>query len=742
MKAKRLLTIICSAVLFAANFSAFGCSNLRGDDFIKLEAEKAVIEPAYTESGAEVCRAASKSENVTSGGKYVGKFLEQNKITWYFNSEKTTLCNFSLSVANANPSAESFTAISGETFTFSVNGERFDFTDCQIGKGSVYSDSWQTLSLGELPVLKGINYAEFIFLDTVNLLNVDYLAIDTSQTNVKEHLHAWSISSTPATCEEQGTTHKYCNDCKFGYDSEIISAVGHDYTSYHYDDATMKMVSKCSRCTSQITANTPSSKYFGEVFTSEDMFKTRANKLVYEAESAFVNASAGLSHSTSYIEKDDGTMNEPSGGKSVGNISRVGNYIRFTVESQDLCKADLVFKMANVLYVSTGIGELNPMSNYVYCKVNGEQVDISFVSFPGYDEHKYYEWRYVVIKNVDFSEGLNYIEIGPKNSGSNITMPNTDALFIYTDYNCVRAIKTYQLNDITVGEYQGNYKNSVQFTSDENGNFNFNSGKIVSRADFVLTLNCQQNIENLAKNLDLSINDKTVKVEGVNLIQGENTFIVRGVPVNALNNQVKVEFSQGVTLSGVAAYSDSELIPALIANVDEKYDYLKNQSSTEKLTPTLILEAENADFGASVSSREGVAMIERNIYENTEKVASGNAIVGNFAKSGNALTFKFDMQSQENADVTIMLASANYSETIGGNRPTDNLQTLITLTVNGVAVDLSNVTLPIDGIADYYSWQAVTVNGVNLIQGENEIKLQVLNNVSPNIDVLYVYSND
>ena len=214
------------------------------------------------------------------------------------------------------------------------------------------------------------------------------------------------------------------------------------------------------------------------------------------------------------------------------------------------------------------------------------------------------------------------------------------------------------------------------------------------------------------------------------------------MPVNALNNQVKVEFSQGVTLSGVAAYSDSELIPALIANVDEKYDYLKNQSSTEKLTPTLILEAENADLGASVSSREGVAMIERNIYENTEKVASGNAIVGNFAKSGNALTFKFDMQSQENADVTIMLASANYSETIGGNMPTDNLQTLITLTVNGVAVDLSNVTLPIDGIADYYSWQAVTVNGVNLIQGENEIKLQVLNNVSPNIDVLYVYSND
>ena len=214
------------------------------------------------------------------------------------------------------------------------------------------------------------------------------------------------------------------------------------------------------------------------------------------------------------------------------------------------------------------------------------------------------------------------------------------------------------------------------------------------------------------------------------------------MPVNALNNQVKVEFSQGVTLSGVEAHSDSDLIPALIANVDEKYDYLKNQSSTEKLTPTLILEAENADLGASVSSREGVAMIERNIYENTEKVASGNAIVGNFAKSGNALTFKFDMQSQENADVTIMLASANYSETIGGNMPTDNLQTLITLTVNGVAVDLSNVTLPIDGIADYYSWQAVTVNGVNLIQGENEIKLQVLNNVSPNIDVLYVYSND
>lgn len=700
-----------------------------------LEAEKAVAEPEYDENSAAVVRANSRSENITSDGKYVGKMYAGNTVTWFFTAERQANCEISLAVSNAEAGASAFDADAKKVFSVCLNGEELSLPVYGINAATEYCDGWQELKLGEFRVEPGVNKIVYTALSDTERLNVDYLALSSARADIKEHSHFWKSSSTAASCTEGGYISKSCDDCGYSYESGIIPALGHKYGNYHYHDELQKMVAVCERCGESVTANTPNSKYFGEVFYGEEDFSTRPDELIYEAEDAYVCLDGGLNNGTTYIKKDDGNCNDPSGGKLVENISNIGNYIKFCIDATEACAADLVFRMSNVLYSPEGIAVLDPMSDYVYCTVNGESVDFTFVSFPGFDEHSYFEWRYVVVKNAAFTAGENYIEIGPKeNERGKVTMPNCDVLKIYSDGAFMKAVKYYNINDVYCGAYDGENGYGLAFEEDEG--FYLYAGEAAQTADFVITVTADESVSNFAQKLELTVNESTVNFEGVSLAKGENTVVLKGVPLKMLKNTVAFVGADGVTVTAVKVYTSEKISAAYGSEIKEENDYLKNGEKT----PALISEAENADLGDSVSSREEVELVEENIYENSGKPASGNSAIGNFAVSGNKISWKFTSSAAAEAEITLMLSSANYDSSISGNVLTDNLHERIVIKINGVAVKLDGITLTVDSISNYYDWKALTVVCL-LNEGENEVTIEALGYGAPNMDVMYVYTD-
>lgn len=737
MKLKNILILCLAASMFAV--TAFTGCGVVGTQCV-LEAENAVVEPEYDDDVAFISRANSRSENITSGGKYVSKMYSGNTITWFFTAEKQKECSISIAVANALESAPSFTIGEGSVFSISLNGEEIDVPKYVIAEGVQYCDNWQVLRLGTLRVDPGINKIVYTALSDTEVLNVDYLSLSSNHADVKEHNHFWKSSSVPANCTENGYLQKTCEDCGYSYIGDLISVLGHKYGNYHYSDELMKMVAVCERCSKTITANTPDSKYFGEVYYTDGDFSSHSEALIFEAEDAYVCLDGGLNNGDSHIGKDDGSCNNPSGGKFIENISKKGNYIKFEVEAGADCVADLVFRMSNTLYSKDGIAELDPLGNYVYCTVNGQEVDFSFVSFPGLPTHSYYEWRYVVIKSVEFVAGYNAIELGPKVNGGNlITMPNTDVLKIFTDGVPLRAIKQYHINDVSYGEYSGGDRYYLEFEKEDN--FVVYSGTYVGQADYVLTVEVKDEDIDSSQLINLNVNDATVNLENVVFAEGENTVILKDVPLQILKNTVTQTFSDVMTVTSVKVYSSEPLVTAYKSTINSEYDYLKNKEQQNAIIPSLIIEAEDADLGDSVSSRDGVELIEPDIYENAGKAASGNCSVGNFAQKGNRIIWRFFSTEEITADIVVMLASANYNSQVNGNTLTDNLQTHIMFRINGVAVNLETLVLTVDSIGNYYDWKAVTVADCKIKKGENEVVIEALGYGAPNMDVLYIYAD-
>lgn len=732
--------IISWVVVFALSLAALGV--LGGCDAgsqCVLEAEHAVVEPEYDPEQAEVIRANSRSENITSNGKYVGELYAGSTISWFFTAEQDTSCEIRIAVANAQPNSAAFACGEGRVFRMTLNSVELRLPSMTVNEGTKYSDDWQVFSLGIYSVSQGINTIVLTSVSDTLTINVDYILLIASDGEIKEHEHYWKSSQQAASCEEEGCTYKTCDECGYSYESTRITPLGHQYGDYHYDDETMQMVAVCERCGDKRMANKPDSKYFGEVYYAEEDFSTRPDEFLYEAEEAFVCLDGGLNNGDTYIKIDDGNCNEPSGGKLVENISNVGNYIRFVIQPQQECVADLVFRMSNVLYSEDGIAALNPMSDYVYCTIDGEEVDFSYVAFPGFSEHSYFEWRYVVIKNVELS-AQTVIEIGPKSSGGRVTMPNTDVLKIYTDGVWVDTVKYYAINDVSVGPYTGGYAYSLDFAAEDE--FELYAGVAAETADYVLTVETDTAISNASQVLEISVNEDTVNLEGIALERGKNFIVLRGVPLEELRNAVAYTAAEGVRVAAVQVYTPEPIPQAFGSAIVPSYDYLKNvtEGAEEIIVPDLIFEAEHADLGDSVSSREGVDLIELYIFENTGKLASNNSAIGNFAVPGNTITWRFTSNEAVSADIVFMLASAFFDEDVKGNVATYELQNKIRIRINGVAVRLDQLVLEVDSPINYYDWKAVTVSGCMLREGENVLTIEALAYGAPNMDVLYVYA--
>ena len=128
----------------------------------------------------------------------------------------------------------------------------------------------------------------------------------------------------------------------------------------------------------------------------------------------------------------------------------------------------------------------------------------------------------------------------------------------------------------------------------------------------------------------------------------------------------------------------------------------------------MIFEAENAIMSG-----------ECTIYTNDQVTLSGGKMIGDFA-SGDKLTFVFDSLS---ASTVHFYINCVFSETRA-------LSELVTITVNGVAIDLSQIQAD-DYQDNWWKFVEYDLGEITLVEGENIIEFIPIN--SPiNVDFLRI----
>lgn len=120
MQFKRLLSLVLALALSAAGLGVLSACDAASR--CVLEAENAVILPEYGEERAEVVRANSRSENITSGGKYVGSLYAGSSVTWFFTAQRSARCEIRVALANAQPNSAAFAFGEGKAFSLAING--------------------------------------------------------------------------------------------------------------------------------------------------------------------------------------------------------------------------------------------------------------------------------------------------------------------------------------------------------------------------------------------------------------------------------------------------------------------------------------------------------------------------------------------------------------------------------------------------------------------------------------------
>lgn len=363
----------------------------------------------------------------------------------------------------------------------------------------------------------------------------------------------------------------------FSYDTFLSYAKGHTYGAYHYDSGIDAMVCYCEHCGAMgQVQSVPESGVFGEIYSSdevEDLFgELRPFYTIYEAENAEVSTEGGLSNSNTYIEYG----NTSHGGSHVANISRIGNSITFNIEADENVETDLVFVVANVLYGDTGIVPIDNLGEYMEVTVVGEsttQVDLSYVSLMGDSSYNYYNWQYMLIRNVKLSKGTNSIELKPLMSSRGVSFPNIDTLYIFTD-------KAQQVTPIINFDIQGVYvkssyglKNPAEFKIEDSAYTLMSAFK--TKGDIVLDVNVTGSI---SETLLMEVNYKSVNMTDIKLSVGRTYIVVPNVEI-AYENSIFITLPPSVELFGVYASTDSGIIAPKVAELDTDYDYYSNSNT-------------------------------------------------------------------------------------------------------------------------------------------------------------------
>lgn len=743
-KLKTVTAVLLSlALVFSCAAILVGCKDKTPNQLI-IEAETAVVEGTPS-GGSKVFseRINPKSDSTCSNGKYLTNLaVKNNTVSWVFSAGADAATDLYLSVANGKSKAGEFTAGGGKVFNLSVNGTEVNVPETTVAAASTYCDVFQTIKIEGVAVKKGFNTVVMKINDETNQINVDYLGVDSDKASVELHEHDWETETVRPTCEEGGTIHRLCKSCKIKFLFDTTPATGHAYGNYHFDSELGKMVRVCANDNSHIfVGDAPNSKFYGEVFEERDEFATRPHEIIFEAELAHVGSTVTedgapqLNNGNSYVENIEGA----SGGKIVANISKVGNFVEFTVNAAEACEVDLVFIMSNVRWTEDGIGILEPLSDYMTFTVNEENVDFSFVSFPGDSEYNYYNWRYVVMKNIELDAGPNSLVYSPipqapeKEDGDEwVTVPNLDALYIYSDKSGIITIeRSYDINDAVIDNaFVSEFANENAMVKTENkSEFLLKAGQ-ANTGDVVITIESADNLDDLRTALSLSINGKDVNLEDMAVAAGNgNKLIIKNLPINLGINSVTYRAEAVVAVTDVKVYTETPLKAMLNAVLDaENYDYMTNKDVEGTAVPKLTFEAEDA-----ILSKTNDTIKEAGS-------ASGGKDVENFSGANNKITWNVNFSAGAAADIAIRMACANWDGS--GNSNMEDLSKFFIITVDGVAADLSALTLTCSGGGEWYDWNVVVIKGLNLDAGDHVIEMICTGGAFPNTDTLYVYSAD
>lgn len=157
---------------------------------------------------------------------------------------------------------------------------------------------------------------------------------------------------------------------------------------------------------------------------------------------------------------------------------------------------------------------------------------------------------------------------------------------------------------------------------------------------------------------------------------------------------------------------------------DSKFNFIKTTSSYSNRYQYL---AVNSKHNGNVVS---------------DRTTSQYDCVGSLGSNGKYVQYECIAKVAGKADLNLILSSSNKKA--GGspnNYLTPDLSKKVSLTINNVNYDLSGIPLRSNDVNQWYEWEQLCIRDVDMNEGTNTIRIEVIGGSGPNHLMLDVYSD-
>ena len=496
-----------------------------------------------------------------------------------------------------------------------------------------------------------------------------------------------------------------------------------------------------------------------------------ATTTIFEAEKADVVAdlsSMSWMGVTSAVEEKASA----SGGQSIGYFGAVGNKITWTVDSANGGAAQLAFVLASgAMDMTTWQNCDMKLDGMVKITVNGTELPYSNVTLPAGNYENWQDVKFdtnlkagantIVLEVIDatYSVNVDCLKVtaggvgggttGGNGGGSAAGSNNLRIEAENADYVIDLSMMQMWMPDLTspvetrdtasggasLG-YMGTTGNKItwKFDASAAGKANIVLGISSGATDMTTFGQAEMMLEG---NVKLTANGKELNVSGIKLEGGDAEY----------DNWKEVTFEVDVVAGA------NEVVLEVIGAAGPNVDYLDIKSDSVTFTSTqaggsgnqgggsaggsgtIKIEAENADVVVDLS---GMSWMGVTSAVESKETASGGQSIGYFGAPGNKITWKFDASAAGKATLKFGLASG-YADQATFQQAEMMLEGNVKILVNGKEVSVAGIKLE-GGDAEYDNWKEVTFE-VDVVAGANEVGLEVLGSVGPNVDYLEISSS-
>ena len=482
---------------------------------------------------------------------------------------------------------------------------------------------------------------------------------------------------------------------------------------------------------------------------------------VYEAETAEIvadlSAMAGMGITTAVEQKASA-----SGGASLGYFGAVGNKVTWTVDSEGGA-AKLTFVLASGAMDWTTFSNCDMMlDGMVKLFVNGKELTFSNVKLPAGNYENWQDVEFdvtlnagkntVVLEVIDATNGVNIdcLKVsaggnGGSAAGSNNLRIEAENADYVVDLSGMQMWMPDLTSPVEAREnasggaslgYMGAVGNKItwKFDASAAGKATIVLGLASGATDMTTFGQAEMMLEG---NVKITANGKELNVSGIKLEGGSTNY----------DNWKEVSFEVDVVAGA------NTVVLEVIGSSGPNVDYLDIKSDSATFTSaqsggsgnqgggstggsgTIKIEAENADIVVDLS---GMSWMGVTSAVESKETASGGQSIGYFGAPGNKITWKFDASAAGKATLKFGLASG-YADQTTFQQAEMMLEGNVKILVNGTEVSVAGIKLE-GGDAEYDNWKEVTFE-VDVVAGANEVVLEVLGSVGPNVDYLEISSS-